>query len=163
MAAQSDAIVPAVPRPDDSTLRELETMDDVLALLEKQGIPVRDIADEIGTGFSVVDKETLVKVPMVLIAWQFSVGDFGGMVTAFAMTEDGRKVILVDGSTGIFAQLDEYSNDPNSPGFGIQNGMRVRNGLRVSRYELTEDREIAPRDYKGKTTPAATFYLDTSK
>lgn len=150
-------------RPDDEVLRDIESMQDAFAALENAGVDVVEISDVMGTGFSKIEddagKGTLVKVPFVILHWGFSLGEYGDFVTAHIVTEDGRKLILTDGSKGIYDQLSAFTDET-----GRQTGMIVRKGLRRSDYRISrETREPVGRDYKGETDPATTFYLDTSK
>jgi len=164
MAKQESTTVaiPAVPRPDDEMLRSITSIDDAFAALAELGTDVVDIADVIGSGFSLLDdkdKGRLVGVPMLLIAWAFSPGLYGQFVTTFVITATGEKYIVNDGSTGICKQLAEFTGVS-----GRQNGLRVMKGLRRSDYLIDKaTKEPVGRDFAGETEPASTFYLDTSK
>jgi hypothetical protein len=96
------------------------------------------------------DKELLLGKPFIVLQWWFSEGDMGTYATMKVITKDPvrgvadderRKFTVVDGSTGICAQLQEISKRTGKHG-----GLQVRDGLRVSRYT-----------WQG--APAATFYL----
>lgn len=161
--AETQEVSRVIERPDDETLRQINSVQDAFDVLSRNGIDVVDISEELGTGFQLIEsdegKGTLVKTPFVIVYWGFSLGDYGEFVTAFVMTEDGRKLILTDGSTGIYAQLSEYTEKT-----GRQAGMMVKRGLRRSDYHISrETREPVGRDYEGEKDPATTFYLDTGK
>jgi len=120
--------------------------------LQESDTSVDDYSDY-GSGFTVCeDKRQLIGVPLVIIQWRFSAGDYGTMVNAAVMTQDGRKLIVNDGSTGIMQQLLDVTDkraEKNHP--TPQAGLLVKEGLTVSDYTFT--------DAKGETAPASTFYL----
>ena len=166
------AVAPAVPRFDDDVLRNVQTVDDALELLRAQfgDQATVTIDDELGTGFALADdkmKDSLVGVPMLLLYWAFNQGDYRDadgnaqdFVTVALVTEDGRKIIVNDGSTGICAQLWELTDRS-----GRQNGLIVKRGLRKSEYRIgvIDGRKgPVPKSFEGPTEPASTFYLDTS-
>lgn len=128
---------------------------DALALINsKFDGKVVDVSEEIGTGFGVVDdKAPYVGVPMVILKTEkHPNGDHGPFWTLHAVTKDGRKIILNDGSTGIAAQLDAYyERYPDRRHLPLV----VHKGLRSSTYPYTDDHGI--------TKMATTFYLDTAK
>lgn len=105
-------------------------------------------ASELGDGFALAAKNTLIDVKMVILSAKMSTGDMGEYVVVRAVTKDNRKVVIVDGSTGIKDQLGEFmeDNDGRFP--------RVwEKGLRVSQY--TYDSPDGPK-------PAETYYINTS-
>lgn len=130
---------------DDDTLASISSLDDALKVLSDAGIGATDIAD-LGDGFSVMDKSEFVNVPLVVLDWKFSSGDYGDEFAIMRIvTADGRKAVLTDGSTGIRNQLASFSRH------GIVGGVIVKRGLTRSDYEYVDE--------KGKRTPASTFYL----
>jgi len=119
----------------DDLLGAIETVDDALALFEQEGI---DSLDDYGAGFQVVDKDTLVNVPMVLIQWVFRYGrEFGSaMVVGFGVTKNNERVIFTDGSeTGIRRQLEDVTkarvarNHPNP-----QAGLVIKRGVKRDEF-----------------------------
>jgi len=134
-------------------LAGIKSFDDALALVaEKLGGQEKvGVADqEIGDGFKLLEnKDTLIGIEMLLVTWDFHMGDFGEFVSAKVVTRDGQKYIVNDGSSGIRDQLMQYSAKKNSQG-----GLFCRKGLRRSEYKYTDE--------KGNETPATTYYLDTS-
>jgi len=109
-------------------------------------------AAEYGTGFEVLDtkeKGRLVGVPFIVLDWDFHEGDNGDFVSLQVITNANEKLIINDGSTGIFKQMWEIN------AAGEARAIFVKKGLRRSDYEYT-DRET------GAKKPATTFYLDTS-
>jgi hypothetical protein len=139
--------------PENSTLRGLKTLDEVLAFLDAEYGGVVDVADQIGDGFAMIDdKGQLVGREMVLINWKFNESSYGDEPFVFvrAMTRDGQRIMFVDGSTGIRDDLLEFSSRTGQ--FG---SMHLHRGLRRSDYDYTDAES-------GKTTKATTFYLDTS-
>lgn len=126
--------------------------EDAMALINKKfGGDVVNVSEEIGTGFGVVDdKMQFVGVGLVILKTESHDGDHGKFWTLHAVTKDGRKIILNDGSTGIAAQLDAfYERFPQRRHLPLV----VHKGLRQSTY---------PYDDHGQTKMATTFYLDTS-
>ncbi len=99
------------------------------------------------------DKEALIGKPFAIMRWWFTpsdVGERGEFAVLKVITQQPlydphgtarTKFTIVDGSTGIYAQLREITNRTGKNG-----GLVCRNGLRASRYE-----------YQGM--PATTFYL----
>lgn len=141
---------------DDQQLRTVATFDDALALLAEEGIAVASADETLGNGFSIIDdKSVLIGVELLLMSWQFNNGDMGEFVSINAVakyrgvTNAPAKLIINDGSTGIYKQLKELTAQT-----GKTAGLYVRKGLRVSNYEYEDD--------KGVKRPAQTFYLDTS-
>jgi hypothetical protein len=139
---------PAIPNliDDEEVLSSIKTLDDALAFVNDHGIAVADIED-FGTGFHPVDKATLVGVPFVALGHKFVTGDFGPMVVIFAVTKNNDKVIIVDGSTGIKAQLEGYAKR------GLNGPFKVERGLTRSDYTY--------KDKNGNEKSATTFYLSS--
>jgi hypothetical protein len=147
-------IVAAGPQYDDAALRAIESFDDAMALAIQTVGDIETADNALGNGFALLDNKTaLIGAPSMFLSWTFNAGDFGEFVSVHvvARNESGgaRKVIVNDGSTGIFQQLREYTDRT-----GRQGGLFVRKGLRQSVYEYVDD--------KGNKRPATTFYLDTS-
>lgn len=98
-------------------------------------------------GFAVCsDKSVLVGKPFILLQWTFREGDHGAYVSINIVTEDGAKLILNDGSKGIFAQLSNLSAETGRVGGGLAPA-----GLKRSDYTYT--------DADGNSKNATTFYL----
>lgn len=172
------------PRIDEDTLRDLTTMDEALILAQSlQGAEIADVADLLGTGFEVLNKEEKARLEgreFFLISWSFHPGDNGMFASAIAVVFDDKggiteRYIVNDGSTGIFAQLDKLSTRVHR--FG---NMWVRRGLKRSTYDTCPDCEkprpqgVSPcpqpigangatcGSEKTTRTKGVTFYLDTS-
>lgn len=143
---------------DDNDLRNLESFSDAMLLVQNAtGEAPVDAADVLGNGFEIVEKSTLVDVPMILISWRFNVGDKGVFTSVMAMTENGRKVIFNDGSTGIRDQLNAYTSQT-----GKTAGLLLRHGLTVSEYPVDKDgKPTKVREEMAGT--AKTYYLNYSK
>lgn len=144
---------PAIVKPTREDYRAIESLEDAMALAAQMHGSVVEADQELGDGFTLInDKKSLIGVPMVFLEWDFHAGDFGTFVTVRAVTRvDGvtKKFIFNDGSTGIRETLQEFTAQT-----GRRGGLIARHGLRVSEYEFTND--------KGETSPAETFYIDTS-
>lgn len=140
----------------DVDLANIDGMQGALDLFSATGVELEDWNDY-GTGFVVTDKAALVGVPLVLLEWRFNEGDFGGFVSAAAVTADGRKVVINDGSTGIREQLEMVTaqrrkrNHPHP-----QAGLKVMAGLTVSEYETEA---VNPKTGETVKTRAKTYYL----
>lgn len=137
----------------DTDLASINSFTDAMNAAEGTFGAVDDFADY-GSGFSVLDdKDKLVKIPFVILEFTFSQGEMGEFVSAPLVTEDGRKLILNDGSTGICKQLREVRDRRIERDiFPAQGALAVRNGLRVSSYKYVDPTT-------GKETPAKTYYL----
>lgn len=135
---------------DDEDLRNISSFADAMAAAEAAG-PIEDFGSY-GTGFQVADKNTLIGTPMVFLEWRYNSGDFGVFVSIAAVTEDGRKIIINDGSSGICKQLQLVTDERVAKKHPTPcAGLIVRNGLTRSDYTYTDD--------KGHEIPAETFYL----
>lgn len=148
----STEIVNARSMINDQVLASVDGFESALAALDAAGLRYQGM-DEFGTGFVLADKSALVGVPFVIMEWRFNAGDFdGGFVSAACVTQDGRKVIINDGSTGIRDQLLMVTTQRVAQGNEApQNGLVVYGGLTVSNYTYTDE--------KGKQIPATTYYL----
>lgn len=140
--------------PTVESLRELQTFEDAIALATQElNAEIVNSAD-LGDGFALLeDKAALVGKPMMFITWRFSIGDYGPFVSAHVMVEESKgkygKYIINDGSTGIYAQLNDLAE--TKPG---QKTLYSPNGLRRSDFKYV--------DSSGESKPATTFYIDTS-
>lgn len=129
---------------DLTTLRGLESFDDAFDLLTQEYGQIEDASRVIGSGFSLLDKTgkaRLVGEPFLILHVMFpesmdyrdSEGNPLHYAVAHLMTKDGRKFILIDGGTGIYQQLEEWSVRT-----GRQGGLYVGAGLRESTYDLPD-------------------------
>ena len=138
---------------NEDSLARVDSFDAAMLLLAESGVATESVEDY-GNGFSVcTDKRVLVGQAFVVLEWRFNSGDFGeSFVSANIVTEDGRKLILNDGGTGIRAQLVEVTQKRNSSGHAHpQAGLLCRRGLSQSDYKY----ESKP----GVWAEATTFYL----
>lgn len=137
-------------------LSEVSSFDDALRLMEETyGADALVLAsDVLGDGFTLLEnKDQLIGVGCAFVSWKESLGDFGPFIAARVVTEDNRKVVILDGSTGIYAQLAEFSQK-----IGRDGGMIARKGLRRSDYEYDD----VDKNGEPVKRPASTYYLDTS-
>ncbi len=144
----------------DDELARINGFDAALAALDHIGATVESYSDY-GTGFAVLkDKQRLVGEAFVILEWRFSFSkEYLGadglpaeFVSAYLVTESGAKVILVDGSTGICAQLKAVTERRIGAGHRTpQQGLVVRGGLSASNYTV--------EDAKGRKSSATTYYL----
>lgn len=143
--------------------RDVETLEDAVKLLLEHGETVEKVEDVLGDGFSVLkDKNSLVGAPTLLMSWSFHKGSYKRddeegeenegeefrefvAIRCVARTSKGNiKVIVNDGSSGIYKQLKDYTEK-----YGKSSGLYADKGFRKSEYE-----------YKGN--PAKTYYIDSS-
>jgi len=136
----------------DEDLASIKSFGDALELVKnnvgESGVLVAD--EVLGNGFRLLEnKDGLLGTPMLLVSWDFHTGDHGEFCTVHLVTEENKKYVINDGSSGICAQLRSLTSSKNQYG-----GMLVRNGLRRSDYEFEDD--------NGQKKPAKTYYLDVS-
>lgn len=133
---------------DSDFLRSLDNIATVFDAFEKAGIQVVDASTELGDGFELLkDKNILVGQEIVIVTHKQVEGDHGTFSVAHIVTRDSRKFVIVDGSTGIHAQLEQYTNSPF-----VGRPIHLKNGLVRSDYEYTDEKT-------GEQKPATTFYL----
>lgn len=145
----SGEVANSTPQVSDAALSELSSFDDALALINDVfGGAVVEADKELGTGFAVLeDKNRLIGVPMIAVKIDEHNGDHGPFVSLHVVTSDGRKYIVNDGSSGIYAQVVTlWERKPQYRGMPLM----VRQGLRRSDYTHPEH------------GPSTTFYLNTS-
>ena len=137
---------------EDAHLKNIGSIEDAIALLNAMSVPGDNIEDY-GTGFRVVEKDSLIKTPMVLLEWNFHKGDHGPFVSIAAVTADGRKVVVNDGSTGILKQLTDITAERLASGRPYaQQGLNCPSGLRASDFKYTDEKTGDEKD-------ARTYYL----
>lgn len=124
---------------DDETLRGIQSFEDAMRLAADTFGGSVDISElELGNGFRIAtddDKARLVGQPFLILAYTFNEGDFGEFATMMIITSpNGDKLIVNDGSTGIFPQLLDIMKTYNKLG-----GIFVSKGLRASVYDTCMD------------------------
>lgn len=156
-----------IAKPDltNEQLRNLQSWEDVQALINAEFGGAIDAAGELGDGFALLDnKRSLEGIPLIFLTWDFRTstkyqeevnGEIqpGVFVSArvVAQTPVGlKKYIINDGSTGIRDQLKELTART-----GRQGGLTAKLGLRASDYDYVDE--------KGKKTEATTYYINTSE
>jgi hypothetical protein len=130
-------------------VREVESFDEVAELLSYSPEEVLIVDDY----QKLDDKSQLVNVPFFINRWWFTEGDMGEFAVMRCVTSrkvltpagETDKVVLSDGSTGIYQQLKRITLKTQKTA-----ALMVRHGLRVSQY--TADTETGPK-------AAETFYL----
>jgi hypothetical protein len=158
-------------RLEDEQLREVRTFADALALAAEAYGNVQTITEfELGSGFKILpdrDKSRLIGVSLIILHYQFNEGEFGEFVSVMLVTMHGDRLVLNDGSTGIYAQLCDVAKT------GRFGGIAIPRGLRVSGYP-TCFQCGAPRpdseetcddcgDQTARRSKGETYYLDTSE
>jgi hypothetical protein len=148
----------------DAELGAITTFADAAELLASKNVPVES-SEDYGTGFHILpDKVALVNKPFLILSWRFNEGDFGdrGFVSVELITEDDKKYVMNDGSTGVCAQLHEISAVRMAKGSSTpQVGLIVKNGLTRTQYWYNETSgETSGKAKEGKGwVPASTYYL----
>lgn len=137
----------------DEALSGITSFDDALRLLQETygADSVAIASDVLGDGFALLDnndKHKLVGEGFILVNWDFHMGDHGEFVAARLVTANNKKMVLIDGSTGICKQLSLYTANT-----GKSAGLYVAKGLRRSDYTY---------DDNGTEKAATTYYLDVS-
>lgn len=144
---------------DNDALRAITSFDEALALTEQTlGHEVVNASDEMGNGFTILpttDKDKLVGVRFLIMSFDFHAGDNGTYVSCQIVTEDGRRLVLNDGSTGICDQLITWNQKTNRSG-----GLLV-NGVRRSEYDRkNEHGDVIVNPNTGRAERGVTFYLN---
>src|SRR4051812_6328342 len=122
-------------RPSTEQLREVTDFESALALLQKELGATVVTSDVLGDGFTLLeDKDQLIGMPLMFVSWSFSEGDFGEFVAARVIAQMPNntymKYVIIDGGTGICAQLKDIDSR--------ENGSKVlvaARGLRKSEYD----------------------------
>lgn len=137
-------------------MREISDFESAVALLTKElGAEVVS-AEILGDGFSLLeDKDRLIGVPLMVVSWNFADGDFGEFVAARVVAQMPNKTydkfVIIDGGTGIYAQLKDLTARAN----GKPQVLTAPRGLRKSDYKF-------PDPKTGELKPATTHYIDTA-
>ena len=149
----------------ESELRGIGTFEDALRVYtEVTGDVIETAEGAIGDGFVQVDevfKRKLIGVPLFVMSWEFKVSEKvikNGQPSRYvqmrivAQHANGKvgKYLVSDGSTGILAQLDAYTERT-----GRYQGLMCPNGLRVSDYKYTDPAS-------GDVSDASTYYIDNA-
>lgn len=153
--SDTDTTLATRPVISDEELSAIQSFEDAARLANDTGNLI-NAAEDIGTGFAVVDKDLLVGVEFIMVNARKNVDNATGRPfwTLHCVTKDGRKVIINDGSTGIAQQLDVLGQKRANvfP-------MYVPKGLRKSEYTTM----ILNRQGKEEPTQATTFYLSSDR
>lgn len=134
-------------------LDEIESFDEAMNAIAEAGLAVHVI----NTTELVEDKDTLIGKPFLITAWRENQdGDYGSFVSVMAITQDDRRIVFNDGSTGIRLQLQELALK------GIASRILCKDGLRRSDFRFDEKtgdivKRTDPR--YGESKPVKTYYL----
>ena len=127
------------------------------ALFAGAGVTVESI-ENYGTGFKVCKNASiLVGVPFVFLQWREATGDYGTFIVAHIVTQDGRKLVLPNGSmkSGLGAQLANVTAKRIESGISPEKasaGLFAPNGLVESRYDYADPTT-------GELRPAVTYNI----
>lgn len=129
-------------------LRNVLTFEDAVALAKQVNDGVIISSADLGDGFAIKEKKDLIGIQMMLLEWEQgkNVSKGEGFIIVRAVTVNNDKVIFTDGSTGIWRQLTQFTEQT-----GRTSGMYAQEGLRVSRYTFTDE--------TGKEKDAETYYI----
>ena len=143
--------------PERYDYKQFESAEQYLEFIGATGVATLDGSDEFGDGFTLVkDKDSLVGIPLLIVEFQFNVGDYGDFVAVRAFRMDNNeKIVLIDGSTGIRDQVarwvEHVTGAKYETGRTYIQPIRLKRGLVRSEYDYT--------DGKGKTSKAVTHYF----
>jgi len=104
-------------------------------------------SDVLGDGAEfITDKNKLVEVPFLILDWKFIVDEETQReyVNVLIMGASGDKARFNDGSTGIYAQLKQVSDNVGKVGIEVKQGLRRSDYVKV---------------INGKNEKATTYYL----
>lgn len=125
--------------------RHIISADDAFKALADAGIQITNATDY-GDGFTVIDdKKRLVDNPFIVVNARLAHGDFGHFSILHVITKQNEKFIVIDGSTGIYAQVLRH-------GVSVFIGLLCELGLTVSEYEYEDEKT-------GEKRPAKTYYI----
>lgn len=132
-------------------LGSIASFEDAINALTAAGIE-SEVIDNYGDGFTLLasaDKFTLVKVPFVILDHTFRTDKDTGReyMTIRIVTGDGRKLVVNDGSVGLFAQGKTIAAKRTN---GLA-GLVVKEGLTGGEYTTTLP--------NGEVVKASTFYF----
>ena len=143
--APANQVAKTLPIWDEDTLADIASFHDAIELLKSSGAEIVSTED-FGDGFRLTDKPTLVGTPFLIMDMRIHpTGDHGPFAILRLVTEDGRKCVITDGSTGIKEQVAKYLSK------NIEGALLVPRGLIRSDYDYTDD--------KGNVKAATTYYL----
>jgi hypothetical protein len=153
-----DAIATPILTANEELLSGITSFADAMQVLQEAGIEPTILGD----GFYPLDKESLVGVAFVVLGAKVVNGDYGDMTVMHVVTENpirnekGEEVakgLIVDGSSGIHSQMENYIR------VGKVQGLICRKGLVKSTYFYDEDSgQVVEAGTKG-AKPATTYYL----
>ena len=138
---------------EPGTLQIQDLRSDVVPNSFEEAVALWETPIEVKSDWELVtDKRQLIGKPFLIQKVRFYEGNYGPAVAVMAITQDNRRVVFNDGSSGIMQELLTMCEKHKRDG-----GFMVPNGLRMSEYEY----EV--RDWDGNPTgekkPARTFYL----
>lgn len=127
----------------------IDNISDARQALMDVGVPVMSSANLFGDGAELIkDKSLLVGSPFLVIDWRFITDEKTKReyVSVLIISPAGQKGRFNDGSTGVYKQLKEVTEQ-----YGGPIGIDCKNGLRASEYDVENE--------AGGKEAAVTYYL----
>lgn len=126
----------------------VDNLADARQAIAEAGVALLSSSTLFGDGSEFIkEKDKLVGVPFLVLEWRFIMDEdtHREYVNVLVMNGQGAKARFNDGSTGVYQQLKQVTDE-----MGVV-AIECRGGLRKSDYTFTND--------KGETSKAATYYL----
>lgn len=157
---------------DDALLRGIATFEDAVKLTAEVWGGITPAGEHIGNGFSVLpneQKSRLIGVGFIILTMKMHDGDYGEYASMLIVTANNDRLILNDGSTGIYYQARTLIEVTGKSG-----GIHVPDGLRLSEYETCAGERCGiPRptnvseckrcgDTQSKRGRGQTYYFDAA-
>lgn len=146
--SNSTAVATNIQTPDSSVLPA--SFEDVA-----RAFGVTELIEEPSEWDLIENKDQLLGVPFAIFDIRENAGDFGTFASIEVLTEDGRRLVFNDGSTGCMEQAFTLTKK-----YGRSGGFIVRKGLRKSDYYFNPvNGEISKKQQEG-FAKASTYYFD---
>lgn len=145
------------------TLAEIGNWEEAIGFLQSEGVEVfsvQDVEEYLGDGFTYVEKNVLVNVPLVILRVdrRMSPNFDVPFSTIYVMSSTNKRMKFTDFSTGVDQQLSNMLTKGKSPV-----GMILDRGLLPSEYDVCDEckRSVSRCECEtpGKKTKATTYFL----
>jgi hypothetical protein len=134
-----------------NSIRAVDDMDttEYLSWLESEGVTLEEF-DGGGQWELLKEKDELIDVSFIIAKVRFNDNEKGKFASVCCYLDGGRKVIFNDGGSGVYAQLQRWTEKNNR-----DTGIACPKGLRRSDYFYDEEQP----DGTTVKRPAKTYYL----